>query len=461
MIVVGAGPTGLALACGLLSSGVAVRVVDQADGPATTSRALGLQPRGAEVLDRIGALDGLPERAIGIRRVVIHSDGGRVAELDVGRVTRLVRRPGLLVSQAEVEAGLRRRLAELGGRVEWGTRAEGVRPDGALRLGGAPARADWVVGCDGAHSAVRKSVGIGFPGAPLVEGFALADVRAELPLPRDAVAVWLGGEGLFAAFPLPGGVWRFMAPAPGVTPAGVPEVIARLARERAGLPASAITGWGWTSAFRVHRRLADTYRRGRVLLAGDAAHIHSPLGGQGMNTGLGDAENLAWRLALVASGRADESLVDGYGRERGPVAADVLESTSGLTRLVLGGSAGARLLRDRVLLPLVGLPRVGGLLWERASQLGLSYARSPLGPRPRVGDRVADLAGPNGFRWTLAAPEGPAGAACAAVARRHLGEVATARAPRCLLTRPDAHLAWRGAPDPAALDAALSAMLGA
>ncbi|MBY8850665.1 FAD-dependent monooxygenase [Saccharothrix longispora] len=460
VVVVGAGPTGLATACALRLQGVAVRVVDGAPGPATTSRALGLQPRGSEVLERLGALGDLPERSVGIRRVVVHVGGRRSGELRVGRPTRLVRRPGLLVSQAEVEAGLRARLADLGVRVEWGTAVTGLDQDergAVLSTTAGRVAADWVIGCDGAHSAVRKAAGIGFPGVPLVEGFVLGDVRADLPLPRDAVGVWVRGGEMFSAFPLPGGVWRFMAPAPGTPVGAVPEFLSGAARRHAGLDVPVGDDWTWASVFRIQRRLAETYRRGRVLLAGDAAHIHSPFGGQGMNTGLGDAENLAWRLALVATGRAGDRLLDGYQAERRPVAEEVLSATSGLTGLVLGESRPSRLVRDRVLFPLMTLAPAEKAIWERASQLRTSYARSPFGRRPRVGDRVARFAATGGFGWTLAAPRPDT---CAAAVRDALGEVRRAHHDGdALLVRPDGHLAWRGEPEPDALRRAVAALL--
>ncbi|HEX4247068.1 MAG TPA: FAD-dependent monooxygenase [Pseudonocardia sp.] len=194
VLVVGAGPTGLVLACGLRAAGVRVRVVDAAPGPATTSRALGLQPRGVEVLDRIGALGDLPGRALAVQQLVIAVAGRELCRLRVGQRTRLGGHPGLLISQAEIEGALRARLAELGGQVEWGRAVRAVEQDAGgvtvLFAGGvdpAEARVRWLVGCDGAHSSVRKAVGIGFPGVPLVERFLLADVHAELDRPRDTV----------------------------------------------------------------------------------------------------------------------------------------------------------------------------------------------------------------------------------------------------------------------------------
>jgi len=488
VLVVGAGPTGLALACGLRANGVSVRVLDRATGPAVTSRALGLQPRGAEVLDRLGALGDLPSRSLPIHQVVVHVGGRELARLAVGKPTRLVRRPGLLVSQAEIEARLRGRLGELDGSIEWGREVVGLESatEGvAVQLAdGEVVDVGWVVGCDGAHSRVRPAAGIEFPGVRLVERFLLADVRAELGLDHHSVAVWLDGEDMVAAFPLPGrDRWRLMAPAPDPSAdLGPDAVLAQLTgvlAARSGLSAGTVREAYWTSTFRFHRRFAATYRSGRALLAGDAAHIHSPFGGQGLNTGIGDAENLAWKLGLVCAGRAEPALLDTYEAERRPVAADVLASTSGMTRVVMGASAGARLLRDHALVPLMNQPVVQRLIWERSSQLLISYRRGPLGQgprswppwgsRPRPGDRVPDLACRDADgastrlhaelepRWAVLATDPALRAACAHVTARCLGAdgvaqlTPTSTAQReVLLVRPDAHLAWRGT-DPAPL----------
>ncbi|MDB1087683.1 FAD-dependent monooxygenase [Streptomyces sp. ACA25] len=504
VVIAGAGPTGLALACGLLAAGVPARLVDRATGPAGTSRALGLQPRGAEVLDRTGALGDLPQRSRPIGQVRAHVNGTLMARLDVGRGTKLVRKPGLLVSQAEIEAGLRHRLEKLGGQVEWGRELTGADQDEkgvTVRLADSPPlRADWLVGCDGAHSRVRKAAGIGFPGVPVVERFLLADVRVTLPIPRDAVSVWLRGDQLLAAFPLPGtDVWRLMAPAaqqadngPAAT-SDVLDTLTGLLREHARVPFRTAEPL-WTSTFRIHRRLATRYRQGRVLLAGDSAHIHSPVGGQGMNTGLGDAENLAWKLALVAAGRADHALLDTYEAERRPLAQDVLETTSAMTRMIVGESPLARVFRDRVGVPLMNRPVVQRAIWNQASQLGISYRGGPLagrslpGRRPRPGDRVPDvlctrngeptrLHAELGPHWALLLPPAspavpPAvptplpggGDRWAETVHRKLGDTVTVlatageRGHPAMLVRPDAHLAWRGS-TPAALDRWLADLL--
>jgi 4,5-epoxidase len=474
VVIVGAGPSGLATACGLLAGGVPVRVLERATAPATTSRALGLQPRGVEVLARLGALGDLPQRSLRIHQVVVSVAGRELARLAVGRLTPLVQRPALLISQAEIERALRDRLATLGAEVEWGRTAVDLHSeDGGVDValdGGETVHADWVIGCDGAHSRVRAAAGIAFPGVPLAEHFLLADVHVDLGLPRDTVSVWLRGDDLLAAFPLPGDdLWRLMGPSPNagaVAPDAVLDELAGAVRRHTGtLPA--FRSCDWTSTFAIHRRLVPSYRRGRVLLAGDAAHIHSPFGGQGMNTGIGDAENLAWKLAMVLRGRAGQALLDSYTAERRPVAEEVLASTSSLTGVVLGGSVPARLLRDHLLVPLLNAPIVQRVVWEQASQLKVTYRRAAPGhrgwrPPPRRGDRVADMAGSHddgrpsrlhaelGARWVILAPATAVGDACAATAREALGADGLARliparpARRALLVRPDAHLAWSG-----------------
>jgi 2-polyprenyl-6-methoxyphenol hydroxylase-like FAD-dependent oxidoreductase len=488
VVVVGAGPTGLATACGLRIGGVSIRVLDRAAGPAGTSRALGLQPRGAEVLDRLGAIGDLAQRARAIRQVVVNVGGRELARLAVGRPTQLVQRPGLIVSQVEIESALRERLAALGGTVEWGRKLTDVRPAAdavdVVLADGEIVRAGWVIGCDGAHSRVRAAAGIEFSGVPRSERFLLADVRAELGLSRDSVAVWLRGRDLVAAFPLPGSAaWRLMTTAPGAADVA-PEAVLHVLLSRFGLHTGTVPvvlACEWTSTFQIHRRLASSYRRGRVLLAGDAAHIHSPIGGQGMNTGIGDAENLAWKLAMVIRGSAGDALLDTYSAERRPVAEEVLASTGSFTEIVLGGSRPARLVRDHALLPLFNAPFVQRLIAEQASQLKLSYRRGPMGdhpwgPRPRPGDRVADIAGTRqggrptrlhaelGAHWVIVAPATRCGEACTAAARRQLGTDGVTRmmpaqpTRRVSVVRPDGHLAWSGT-DPRALARRLTRVL--
>jgi 4,5-epoxidase len=430
-----------------------------------------LQPRGIEVLDRIGAMGRLCEKAVPLSRSIFRIDGRQVGELSwVNRARQGPPNP-MIISQADVEASLRECLADAGGTVEWGCRVVSIEDAGenaVVRLGdGSAIRAEWVIGADGAHSVVRKSAGIGFPGVQRVELVFIADVHADLDTPRDAVAFWVSPVGLLGAFPLPGdNAWRLMAPAadPGRGDCAPEEILAELEAGLAHHGGGSIRSVEWASSFRIHRRLADCYRRGRLLLVGDAAHIHSPVGGQGLNTGIGDAENLAWKLTLVMNGRAHEDVLDSYEAERRPIAAEVLSNTSDVTGLLAGGEARTRLLRDRVVMPMLNQRWMQRHIADKASQLLVTYRSGPLGTRrglrsivgrtPGVqpGDRMPDVEYRCSDRevTTLYAALNPAWAflgpeALGAVAKTRLGDVAVLPADGDgILVRPDGHLAWRG-----------------
>jgi 2-polyprenyl-6-methoxyphenol hydroxylase-like FAD-dependent oxidoreductase len=485
VVVVGAGPSGLVVSSALRVAGIDVRTVDAALAPATTSRALLLQPRGIEVLDRIGAIGNLREHAVPLSRTIFRVNGRQLAELSWVNRTRHGPPNPMVISQADIEASLRQRLADAGGTVEWGRPVVSVEDTGenaVVRLhDGSVIRTRWVIGADGAHSVVRKSAGIEFPGVPMAELAFIADVDADLDSPRDAVAFWISPMGLMAAFPLPGdNVWRLMAPAAAPDRSDrTPEDI--LAELEAGLTQHAggsIRSVRWASSFRIHRRLADSYRRGRLFLVGDAAHIHSPVGGQGLNTGIGDAENLAWKLTLVMNGRAHEDLLDSYEAERRPIAAEVLSNTADVTGLLAGGQARTRLIRDHVVVPMLRQRWVQRHIADKASQLSVTYRTGPLGVRRRLtsiaalmpglyaGDRMPDaeyrcddgnavrLYAVLGPAWAFLGPE-----ALAAVAKRRLGDVAMLPANGDgFLVRPDGHLAWRGC-DPRLLAAWLNTVV--
>jgi 2-polyprenyl-6-methoxyphenol hydroxylase-like FAD-dependent oxidoreductase len=350
------------------------------------------------VVERLGALNRLPERALQIERIVAHINGKHAASVRVGQRT------------------------ELGGQIVWGREVAAAEQDSrGVTVGhadGGQRRVGWLVGCDGAHSRVRELAGVGFPGVPLAERFLLVDVHADLPLSRRSIYVWLAGDSVFGAFPLPGhDVWRLMVPAadPGAeadlaTGEAILAEVTRQLGERTGCDPSVVGDPEWVTSFRVHRRLADTYRNGRILLAGDAAHVHSPFGGQGMNTGIGDAENLAWKLAMVVNGTAEQQLLDSYEGERRPVAAKAVRSTGAASSLVLGNHVFARLLRDRVVDPLMNKASMQRRVWENLSQLKVTYRDGPLGRQarrwfsgqgPLPGYRISSVYGPE-------AADGPA-----------------------------------------------------
>ncbi|MFC3996756.1 FAD-dependent monooxygenase [Nocardiopsis sediminis] len=503
VLIIGAGPTGLTLACSLAAHNVPVRVVDGAPRPAVTSRANILHARGVEVLDRLGALGSLPEQALAPLGMEMHVQGRplttmRFAPVDGESVQ------ALFVSQASVESELRRRLHELGTEVEWGTRLTDLEQDDdgltARFASGTPLRAAWAVGCDGAHSTVRGLTGIEFPGVPVVEQFLLADVHASWDRDRSTSAGWFHRDGILLAIPMrgtgeeereDGDLWRLMADVPALSAderLNEQQIIDRFEQiipVRSGDGGVEIRDAQWTSVFRIHRRLAADYRRGRVLLAGDAAHIHSPIGGQGMNTGIGDAENLGWKLALVAAGRADTGLLDTYTAERRPLATEVLANTTANTKILVGERAVTRMVRDHLFVPLLNLPAVQRSATRTASQLWVTYRKGPLGEArrghgPHAGDRVQDLdcrradGTPTrlhaelGRAWALLVPPTAADPGeLIAAARGYLGEHVTVLRPQkpagegiVMLVRPDGHLGWQGPAAVADLTRWLTGALG-
>ena len=483
VVVVGAGPTGLTLGCSLRLHGLSVRVVDRAAGPATTSRANFLHARGSEVLGRIGALGALPDESLRAMRITNYLGDRPVMTLEFGDPGMRTAAPPMVVSQAKIEAALRARLAQLGVEPEWGRAVVGVRQDGAsavAELGdGGEIRAQWIVGCDGTAGVVRQQAGIAFPGVKLSERFLLADVHLDWDVDRGGTSGWIHPDGILGAMPMPmpdpdgrDDLWRLFVydPTSDQKPSDS-EILDRVRRvlpQRTGRSVT-VGDAEWLSVFTVHRRLADRYRDGRILIAGDAAHAHAPFGGQGMLTGIGDAENLAFKLALVVRNLASDKLIDTYEAERRPLATEVLRGTSAVTRVNVASNPLGRFVRDHVVTRLFGLPFIQRWTTYTASQLWVSYRKGPLGGRgrkPRPGDRIADrqcmrangaatrLHSELGGQWALLLPEDTASVGIESA--RRLGEfvvVLRYDGPEAMLIRPDAHLAWRGSPaDGAGLD---------
>ncbi|TMR98794.1 FAD-dependent monooxygenase [Nonomuraea basaltis] len=498
VLIAGAGPTGLALAIHLALHDIPVRVIDAAASPATTSRALGLQPRGVEVLERIGALGDLPQRSQSSLNMSYNEGSRTVLRLHVGQAVADQPKQALLISQADVEGTMRQRLAELGGHVEWDTRLVTARQDDMSVIATVQTadgtehhiETHWLIGCDGAHSTVRKLAAIGFPGRKLLERLLMVDVRAQWPLDKNGSTTWMDAGHMLSVTALPDDTWRVFTEPPADLPDQLSEreiserVLSEFSR-RSGVALDTVTDIRWASEFRIHRRLADAYRRGRILLAGDAAHIQSPTGGQGQNTGLGDAENLAWKLVLVARGRADQRLLDTYEGERRSLARKVLRATSTAVDIMLPHDPWKRLLRDKVVLPVVRLPAVQRRLWLAASQLGISYRGGPLAPTshrwmrgPRPGDRMPDLACRHldgsqttlhatiSGRWVVLANDQHVAARHAEAAAAQLGaDLIVALTPvephshDVVLIRPDGHIGWRDHPAPDKLTAWLNQVL--
>lgn len=331
VLVVGAGPTGLSLAAELVAHGVTPRLIDRGHDRVHESRALAIQPRTLETLDRLGVTADLVAAGNPAVRLQLHA-GHRaltVPLFDLGLDDTAY--PYLLfLSQAETERVLERHLTANGVQVGRDTELVDLSPGDALvtatlhhRDGAAETvTARYVVGCDGAHSTVRRQAGIPFRGSAYPQTFVLADCEVDGVEPGAAHA-FLSGQGLLFFFPLgQPASWRLLAMRPASDPTP-PDAAVSLAEVQA--IADAYTGSRvrlrdpvWMTNFRLHNRGATHYRAGRVFLAGDAAHIHSPAGAQGMNTGIQDAANLGWKLAHTLRGLVDPAALDTYEAERSP-----------------------------------------------------------------------------------------------------------------------------------------------
>ena len=422
VLVVGGGPTGLVMAAELAARGVSCRIVDKAPARSPYSRALVVQARSLELMQKMGVADEVVARGRRTLKATPFVGGRRAVDLEFGDIgVEDTPYPFLLfVSQVETERGLERRMNELGVEVErpvellgFAQDPEGVsarlrREDGREEA----VRARYVVGADGAHSVVRKGAGLSFEGEPYPQDFALADVEIDWAGEDDCLYLFLSRKGVLGVFPLAGpSLYRLMATRAEDTPpdAGEPtlEEFQQLAMKLSTLPMR-LRDPDWLARFRLHHRGVNCYRAGRVFVAGDAAHIHSPAGGQGMNTGIQDAYNLAWKLALVIQGRAPDSFLDSYHEERYPVGQRLLRTTDRIFSLGVTRNPLLLSLRDSLIPRLA--PRILGVRSGRAwafrfvSQLGIKYPNSPI-----VGEELkgADRAFRRGPAAGHRAPDGP------------------------------------------------------
>jgi 2-polyprenyl-6-methoxyphenol hydroxylase-like FAD-dependent oxidoreductase len=406
VLVVGAGPTGLVLTAELLARGIATTIIDKSDGVILESRACAIHARALEVLDTMGLADQFLERGQVVRRFRMYTDGKPLVNLDLSRNGSHYACM-LDIPQNETEALLRARVGALGGRVEQGAQLLAVNQDGdrvtatVEDAGGErhTIASAYLVGCDGAHSRVRHELGLSFDGHTYPQDWLLANVRMDWSRPEDEFHAFFCSHGSpMICLPLRDHVWRLILPFAGERDRGAPtfEEIQRLVDQRAPQRV-VLSDPTWLATFRCHRRSTNVYRRGSVLLAGDAVHIHTPAGGQGMNTGILDAHNLAWKLALVASGRSPTALLDTYGQERGPVAAEVLRLTHALVKLGTMTGPVERAVRDTVAPVASRIPAVQRRTVRRMSHHHVAYRASRLTrpdralSRPRPGDRAPDI----------------------------------------------------------------------
>ena len=412
VLIVGAGPTGLMLANQLVRRGIQPMIIDRHAGPAEQTRAMAVHARTLEIYSKLGIV----ERAVeaGQRGDAANMwVGGRIkARIPLGEMGK-GRSPFpyvLMLGQDENERILGEELHRQGVSVQWNTELVALEqhpdnvtatirePDGGSRK----IEASYVAGCDGARSAVRELNRIGFPGAPYEHVFFVADTEATGPMVPGELNVLLWRSGFHLFFPMRGkDRWRVIGilpkPLHGKDGLTFQELVPSLLQE--GGTDLSFKSCDWFSTYRIHHRCTEHFRDRRCFLAGDAAHVHSPMGGQGMNTGLQDAYNLAWKLALVVSGRADAMLLDSYEAERQPVAQRLLATTDRAFRFIVSESGLGGFFRTKIMPNFAAFAmqreQIRRTAFQGLSQIGIRYRHSALSQNlegvpesaPRAGDR--------------------------------------------------------------------------
>jgi 2-polyprenyl-6-methoxyphenol hydroxylase-like FAD-dependent oxidoreductase len=457
VLVVGAGPTGLMLACELALGGATVRLLEERTDVPNITRAFAVHARTLELLDARGLADELLGRGIQVHELA--PPGGAMVDL-----RELPTRYGmvLMVPQSGTEHLLEARACELGVDIVRGAEVVGLtQDDGSVSVelaGGDTVSAGYVVGCDGAHSAVRRLLGIDFVGKQYETHILLADVRLASP-PAETLFAKTGSQGVVLFVPFGDGWFRAIAwdrlreQAPLREPVTLDEIrdaFRRIAGEDFGMHEMR-----WSSRFLSERRQARHYRKGRAFLAGDAAHVHSPLGGQGMNTGLGDAVNLGWKLAAASRGSAPPWLLDTYEKERHPVGASVLRLTDAFNQLVLGTSVARRAVRSVALGVFLRIPRSRKMMAERISGIGIAYPRSR-DEDWMVGRRMPDIA-TDGKRVYELLREGKFVLVTATPVELDRDDIIHTvdthpELPDAILVRPDGYVAWASERMPSAAE---------
>ncbi|MBE9182017.1 FAD-dependent monooxygenase [Oculatella sp. LEGE 06141] len=388
ILIVGAGPTGLLLAAGLARYGIKPRLIDKNPYPSKTSKALSLYARTLEVFDDLGMAEEAIAQGFSLQGFNLYANCNPIAHVDLSQ--RRSHFPNaMVVPQSDTEALLGRALERLDVPVERSvtlTRLEQGTDCVTATLSHADGReeryrAAWLIGCDGAGSTVRKAASLVDDGMTIPVSFVLADVEMSWDLcPREA-HVFFTSDGVLATFPLPQkNSWRIIANVPIETE--LPDeldlqLFEELVQKRSHLTPK-LSALMWTSHFRVRQRMVRQCRNGRVLVAGDALSSHSPIGGQGMNTGLQDAYNLAWKLALVVQGKASIDLLDSYAAERLPISKSLLLATGLGTQMLLLQQPGVQQLRQLAIQFLLGLAPVQDRMIKTLIEFDVNYRNSPI-----------------------------------------------------------------------------------
>ena len=414
VLIVGAGPTGMTAAIELSRFGIPVRLVEKMPEPATTSRAVGVQARTLELFEQRGMADKM--LAVGNKApgASIHGGGKVICRLKYSHIDSNYGYT-LFISQAETERILREQLAEQNVTIERSVEMIAfaqTAPHSSGRPGSVTAtlrhkdgsleevEASYMISAEGAHSKIRNTLGMEFHGKALQEQYALGDFYVDGDLTENDMHIFSSEHGFMGMFPMGEGRWRVIASNPLSEPSKdtKPELdeLQKIYDMRSEIPAK-FQDLQWSSWFHINSRMTDRLQDGQSFLGGDSAHIHSPAGAQGMNTGIQDAINLGWKLAMVLQGKAANQLLETYGEDRLPVIHNVLEKTEGLTRVIGSENPTFRAVFAHVAPLLAGTEFVQNNSTTRLSQIGLNYRKSSLSETHehhgslQAGDRLPDL----------------------------------------------------------------------
>ena len=413
VLVVGAGPVGLTMAAELARFGVAVRIVDKAAKRTDKSKALVLWSRTMELLDRAGCSDAFVAAGQKTAAANIIAGNKLIGHISFATVESPYRY-ALMLPQSETERLLEEHLRRQGVTVERETEVISFAPNAGdvttvLRKASGQEEiltAEWLIGCDGAHSTIRHGLGLSFEGDTLPSDWALADVHLKgYPFTETELATYWHEEGVLVFFPISPSRFRVIADigtSAGPHPADPTLGQIQQLIDRRGPGGIVHPSRIWLSAFRINERKVGNYRSGRVFVAGDAAHVHSPAGGQGMNTGMQDAINLSWKLALVCHGTCSDKLLDSYSIERSAVGDEVLKAAGRLTAVAVLRNHAVQTVRNLIGRVMLGLAPFRDAMVDTMTEVSIGYKNSPLnGPRargvagPAPGERVAPIEGQN------------------------------------------------------------------
>jgi 2-polyprenyl-6-methoxyphenol hydroxylase-like FAD-dependent oxidoreductase len=392
VLIVGAGPVGLTMACELARRGVSFRIIDKEPVPTDKSKALGIHSRTLEILESMGLVQTFLDAGHLVYGSNFNHRDKKLVHLSLDEIEGPY--PfALMLPQCDTERLLRQHLTDNKIIVENGVEltafeqtADHVKatlhhqdgqPDGRNE----ECTAQWIIGSDGAHSTVRHTLGFKFEGEQYHESFATCDLHVAWDRSDDELDIFVSEDGMMAFFPTGNGRYRIIADEPVVKhKTGDPITLeeAQAIVDKRGPKGVVLSDPVWMTWFAIHRRSVDQYRKDRAFLVGDAAHIHSPALGQGMNTGMQDAYNLAWKLALVEKGLADQKLLDSYQSERHPVGAKLLKTTDAVTRLATVRSPLAAGVRNQLMHLLASHEVVQHRALKNLSMLGVNYRHSPI-----------------------------------------------------------------------------------